>query len=115
MTEQPPTTPPQQPPYPPQQPPPYPPYGYYPPQPPYNTYAILSLALGLFVLPPLGIYFGYQARKQIAVTGERGAELATAGIVVGWVLTSIMAAFFVIWCGFMGIGLGMFGAVGAAA
>jgi hypothetical protein len=36
-----------------QMPPPYQPY-----PPPYNVYAILSLVLALFVLPPLGIYFG---------------------------------------------------------
>jgi Domain of unknown function (DUF4190) len=77
------------------------PYGVY--QPPMNTYAILSLVLGIAVLPPLGIYFGYQARKQIAVTGERGSELATAGIVIGWVLSSIFAAFILLWCGVMSI------------
>ncbi|WP_144125822.1 DUF4190 domain-containing protein [Catellatospora sichuanensis] len=87
--QQPKTPPPQQPPY---------PYGHYPPQPPYNTYAILSLALGIFVLPPLGIYFGNKAKQQIAATGERGIELANAGVVVGWVLTGLMAAFFVLWC-----------------
>lgn len=77
------------------------PYGVY--QPPMNTYAILSLILGIAVLPPLGIYFGHQARKQIAVTGERGSELATAGIVIGWVLSSIFAAFILLWCGVMSI------------
>ena len=75
-----------------------PPYQPYPPPPPYNTYAILSLVLALFVLPPLGIYFGRKARQEIARTGERGAELATAGIVCGWVLTATFGVFMVIWC-----------------
>lgn len=89
--EQPPQAPP------PHQPPPYP-YGHYPPQPPYNTYAILSLALGILVLPPLGIYFGTKAKQQIAVSGERGIELANAGVIVGWVLTGLFLAFFLVWC-----------------
>jgi hypothetical protein len=50
------------------------------------------------VLPPLGIYFGKKAQQQIAVTGERGIELAKAAVVVGWVLTIGVGAFFVIWC-----------------
>ena len=58
-------------------PPPYP-YGHYPPQPPYNVYAILSLALGILVFPPLGIYFGAKAKQQIAASGERGIVLPTS-------------------------------------
>ncbi|GAA1387477.1 MULTISPECIES: DUF4190 domain-containing protein [Catellatospora] len=102
MTDEQPKTPP------PQQPPPYP-YGHYPPQPPYNVYAILSLALGILVFPPLGIYFGNKAKQQIAATGERGIELANAGVVVGWVLTGLLAAFVLLWC-FMAVTMfGMFG------
>ncbi|GAA2401261.1 hypothetical protein Cme02nite_58740 [Catellatospora methionotrophica] len=89
-------------------PPPYP-YGPYPPQPPYNVYAILSLALGLFVLPPLGIYFGTKAKQQIAASGERGIELANAGVIVGWVLTGLFVAFFVIWCAMGALMFGWFG------
>ncbi|WP_020521778.1 DUF4190 domain-containing protein [Catelliglobosispora koreensis] len=91
-------------PVPPEQPPPPPPgpyapqYGGYPYAPPFNTYAILALVLAIAVLPPLGIYFGYKAKEQIAATGERGVELATAAIVIGWVLTSI----YVLMCCFMG-------------
>ena len=75
-----------------QLPPPYRPY------PPYNVYAILSLVLALFVLPPLGIYFGRKARQEIARTGERGAELATAGIICGWVMTAFLGVGMIIWC-----------------
>lgn len=92
---------------------PYPPPGYpayVPYQAPYNTYAILSLVLGVAVLPPLGIFFGYKARRQIAQTGEQGAELATAGIVVGWILTGIMGTFLLIWLGMV---LFLFGGMAA--
>src|SRR5262245_4601418 len=76
-------------------------YGYVVYQPsPYNTLAILALVLGVMVLPPLGIYFGHKAQQQIAQTGERGVELAKAGVVVGWILTCFYGVFFVIWCCF---------------
>jgi hypothetical protein len=88
-------------------PPPYgygqPPYQGYPPyamQAPVNTYAILAAIFAFVVLPPLGIYFGHKARQQIAQTGERGSELATVGIVGGWILTSLYAVGIVLWCGF---------------
>jgi TctA family transporter len=73
---------------------PYPPYPY---SPPFNTYAILSLVFGAMVFAPLGIYFGKRAKKEIARTGERGAELATAGIVVGWIFTVFYALFLLVW------------------
>jgi hypothetical protein len=76
--------------------PPYP--APYPP--PVNTYAILATVFAFVVFPPLGIYFGYKAREQIAQTGERGSELATVGIVAGWILTILQAVFVVIWLGF---------------
>ncbi|GHJ48704.1 hypothetical protein Cs7R123_60460 [Catellatospora sp. TT07R-123] len=96
-------------------PPPYqqPPYQ---PQPPYNVYAILSLVLALFVFPPLGIYFGTQAKKQIAVSGERGIELAQVGIIVGWVLTAFMLLACLIPCAFSGVYTAFFAAIfGSAA
>jgi hypothetical protein len=80
-------------------PPPYPPYGY---PPPINMYAILALVFGAMVFPPLGIYFGSKAKKQIAQTGERGVELATAGLVVGWIFTAIYGLFVLVWCGVVG-------------
>jgi hypothetical protein len=82
------------------------PYGPYPPPPyvvlpPVNTYAILAAIFAFVVFPPLGIYFGYKAREQIAQTGERGIELAKVGIIGGWIITSLQAVFLVVWCGFM--------------
>jgi hypothetical protein len=83
----------------------------YPVQPPLNTYAILGLVLGLFVLPPLGIYFGTKAQQQIAVTGERGVELAKASVIIGWVLTILYGVLLLIWCAFAAsIFSGLFGA-----
>ena len=91
--------------------PPPPGYPGYPVQPPLNTYAILGLILAIFVLPPLGIYFGTKAQQQIAVTGERGVELAKAAVVVGWVLSILFAVLFLIWCAFaVSIFSGLFGA-----
>ena len=86
-------------PYPPTYPQPYPPPPYVV-QPPVNTYAILAAIFAFVVFPPLGIYFGYKARGQIAQTGERGIELAKVGIVGGWIITGLQAAFLVVWCGF---------------
>ncbi len=76
--------------------PPYPPHAY---PAPFNTYAILALVLGAMVFPPLGIYFAKKAKEQIAWTGERGAELATAGAVVGWIFTIFYGLMIVVWCG----------------
>ena len=55
-----------------------------------NGLAIASLACGLaqFVFGPLAtipaIVFGYVARYQIKRTGEQGAGLALAGLILGW-------------------------------
>jgi hypothetical protein len=86
-------------PYPPYPPPPY---AY---APPVNMYAILSLVFAVAVFPPVGIYFGYKAKEQIARTGERGVELATAGLVIGWIFSAMYGLFCLIWCGFAGFGL----------
>jgi hypothetical protein len=80
--------------------PPGPPYGPYPYPAPLNTYAILSLVFAVFVFPPLGIYFGKKAKQQIAQTGERGVELATAGVICGWIFSACYALFLLVWCGF---------------
>ena len=55
-----------------------------------NAMAIASLVCGLsqFMFGPLGtipaIVFGHMARNQIRRTGEQGAGLALAGLVLGW-------------------------------
>jgi len=56
-----------------------------------NGLAMASLACGIaqFVFGPLAtipaIVFGHLARQQIRRTGEQGAGLALAGLVLGWV------------------------------
>lgn len=77
----------------------YPPPGYPPPGYPYpvtNTMAILSLVMA-FVFAPLGVVFGYMARRQIRERGEGGAALATAGLIIGWVFTALLIVFCAIW------------------
>lgn len=76
---------------PPEYPTPHPfpaPGGQYPP--PTNTLAILALALA-FACWPLALVFGHLARRQIRRTGERGRGLATAGLVIGYLLLALVA------------------------
>jgi hypothetical protein len=53
-----------------------------------NTMAILSLVFA-FVFWPLGIVFGHMARRQIRQTGEAGASLATAGLVISYIFGAL--------------------------
>ena len=46
--------------------------------------AILSLIFA-FVLPLLGVIFGHVARGQVRRTGEHGAGLALAALIIGYV------------------------------
>lgn len=48
-----------------------------------NIFAILSVVVGLFIWP-LGILFAHLARRQIRRTGQSGAGLAIAGLVIGY-------------------------------
>ncbi|MGH3913545.1 MAG: DUF4190 domain-containing protein [Pseudonocardiaceae bacterium] len=72
--------------YQPQQPSPAPGWDHY--RPPTNTMAILALVLA-FAFWPLAIVFGHIARRQIARTGESGRGLATAGLVIGYVVLGL--------------------------
>lgn len=54
-----------------------------------NTMAVLSI---LFAGGVLGIIFGHIAKAQIRRTGERGSGLATAGLVIAYILTSSSVA-----------------------
>jgi len=88
------------------QPPPYGQPGYgqpYAQQPymgaaPTNTMAILSLVFA-FVFAPAAIVLGHVAKKQIRQTGESGDGLATAGLWLGYIFTSLyvlICAFYII-------------------
>ena len=50
--------------------------------------AILSLVFA-FVFAPAAIVMGHVAKKQIRQTGEQGEGLATAGLWLGYIFTSI--------------------------
>jgi hypothetical protein len=63
-------------------------YPGYPQQRRTNVMAIVALALAIFV-PPVSIVLGHIAKKQIRTSGEEGAGLATAGLVIGYVLTAL--------------------------
>ncbi|MET8198613.1 DUF4190 domain-containing protein [Micromonospora taraxaci] len=78
----------QQPPYPPQGP-----YGQYGPPPGgpgrgTNVLAILSLVFA-FVFPPAGAVLGHVAKRQIRTSGEDGDQLATWGLILGYVFTGL--------------------------
>ena len=51
--------------------------------------AIASMVLGIVwiygITSVLALILGYQAKREIARTGKRGEEMATAGLVLGWV------------------------------
>ena len=48
-----------------------------------NTYALASIPAGL-LLPPVGLYLGHTARKQIRQTGEQGAQYAFIGLTLSY-------------------------------
>lgn len=51
-----------------------------------NTLAIIAI-IAAFVVAPVGIVLGFIAQGQIKQTGEAGAGLAKAGIILGIVFT----------------------------
>ena len=79
-----------------------------------NGLAIASLACGLaqFVIGPLAtipvIVLGHVARHQIRRTGEQGAGLALAGLVLGWAAV-ILAVILIV--GGLAVAAGMHGAM----
>ncbi|MFZ4843770.1 DUF4190 domain-containing protein [Mycetocola saprophilus] len=61
----------------------------YPAAPPRtNLLAILSLVFA-FVFAPAGIVLGHIAKKQLKTSGEGGNGLATAGLVIGYIVTAL--------------------------
>ncbi|HEY7146794.1 MAG TPA: DUF1707 and DUF4190 domain-containing protein [Streptosporangiaceae bacterium] len=73
-------------------PPGYPPY---PGRRPVNSLAVAALVCSLIPGVPMlgGLAAGVVARRQIAVTGERGAGLATAAITIGTLGLVLMVAY----------------------
>ena len=80
-----------------------------------NALAIASLACGLaqFVIGPLAIIpaivLGHVARHQIKRTGEQGAGLALAGLILGWA-TVILGIILIVVFG-LAMSVGMSGTV----
>lgn len=75
-------------------PPPGPGYGAPPPGGATNTMAIISLVLSLaglatWISAPVGAVLGHVAKRQIRERGEQGEGMATAGIIIGWVITGL--------------------------
>ncbi|CAN5234572.1 hypothetical protein BH11ACT5_BH11ACT5_09440 [soil metagenome] len=67
---------------------------------PTNSFAVASLVVSFFV-PFFGLTLGLVAYDQIAVSGEAGRKLATAGIVVSivhMVLAVLVAGFLLYGC-----------------
>ncbi|MEH0828643.1 MULTISPECIES: DUF4190 domain-containing protein [unclassified Micromonospora] len=78
--------------------------GYGPPVAKTNSMAIAALVLSLVgfascITAPVGAILGHVAMKQIRQTGEGGEGMAKAAIIVGWILTGLLAlliAFYVV-------------------
>jgi uncharacterized membrane protein YidH (DUF202 family) len=73
---------------------------------PTNGLAIASLVLSLvgvsFIGSILGIIFGHIARSQIRRTGERGAGLALAGLIIGYVTIGLLVTLLIIFVAVLG-------------
>ena len=91
-------------PVPPGYPPAYPGYGYGGPMMAparTNPLAIAAMVLALCglgcgITAPVGAIMGHVARGQIRRTGEGGAGMALAGIIVGWILTGLILIYVVV-------------------
>jgi hypothetical protein len=70
-------------------------YGYYGPPRGTNGFAIASLVCA-FVCAPLGLIFGFMARKQIRESGQDGDGLALAGIIVSAVSIALLVIWFLL-------------------
>ncbi|MEO3818162.1 DUF4190 domain-containing protein [Plantactinospora sp. B24E8] len=66
-----------------------------------NVLAILSLVFA-FVFAPAGIVLGHLARRQIARTGEQGAQLALWGLILSYVFTGV---YVILCCGWLALGI----------
>lgn len=77
------------------QPPPY--QGYYPPPPRQTNGMAIAALIAAFLFSPAGIVLGVVARKQIRRTGEEGWGMATAGLIIGVVLTVLWVLAVVLW------------------
>ena len=78
-------------------------YGYAAPR-PTNMLAIVSLVTSVIGLGLVGIITGHIARGQIRRSGEGGAGLALAGLIVGYVVTALEILFVLAFIGLFAAG-----------
>jgi hypothetical protein len=71
--------------------------GHYPPPPRQTNGMAIAALITAFLFSPAGIVLGVVARKQIRRTGEEGWGMATAGLVIGVVLTVLWLLAVVLW------------------
>jgi hypothetical protein len=75
---------------------PYAAYGSpYPPAPATNTLAIITI-IAAFVVPIVGIVTGHIALNQLKTSGEQGAGLAKAGLIISYVYCALVVVILVI-------------------
>ena len=60
-----------------------------------NVLAIIAI-IAAIVFPPVGIVLGFIAQGQIKTSGEGGAGLAKAAIIVGIILTILSVLFIIL-------------------
>lgn len=65
-----------------------------------NILAILALVFA-FVFAPAGIVLGHIAKRQIRQTGEQGDQLATWGLILGYIFTALSLIACCGWIGFL--------------
>ncbi|MBY0286426.1 MAG: DUF4190 domain-containing protein [Mycobacteriaceae bacterium] len=86
----------------------------FPATPQTNTMAVAALVSSL-VLAPLGIVFGHVALRQIERTGQDGRGMAVAGLVIGYVVTVLLALFLILVVAWLALILGSIDDVSNAA
>ena len=69
------------------------------PVPSTNTLALIGF-IGVWFVSIVGIVLGIMAQRQIQVTGEAGAGLAKAAVILGVVFTVLQVLFFIVWAVF---------------
>ncbi|RLP77259.1 DUF4190 domain-containing protein [Mycetocola tolaasinivorans] len=74
----------------------YPQQGYPAGPPRTNLLAILSLVFA-FVFAPVGIVLGHIAKKQLKTSGEAGAGLAKAGLIISYIVTILVILGIALW------------------
>jgi hypothetical protein len=70
-------------------------YAPYPPAAPTNTLAIITI-IAAFVMPIVGIVTGHIALSQLRTSGEQGAGLAKAGLIISYIYAGLVVVIVVL-------------------